>query len=131
MGGVFIYAGILKIIDPEGFSFDIENYRIVPRIFINLIAIYLPYLEVITGLIIIFSPRRGGALIILNVLILFFLFGIIQAILRGLDIECGCFGDASREIGIRVLAEDLILLIVGIMLFVREFKLKFLEDVKK
>ncbi len=122
IGGIFIYAGLLKIIDPETFSMDIENYRILPRILVNLPAIYLPYLEVIVGLAIIFSPRKIGSLIIYNGLMVFFLFGIIQAVFRGLDIECGCFGSASRTVGLRVIAEDLLLLIIGVLLLVREFK---------
>lgn len=129
LGGLFIYAGILKIADPEGFSIDIENYRMAPKIFVNLIAIFLPYLEVITGLLVIFSPKKSGSLLILSALIFFFLIGITQAIIRGLDIECGCFGDASRIVGIRVLAEDLFFLIIALTLFIIELKKQSLKQV--
>ena len=121
LGGIFVFAGITKIVDPDGFSEAIENYRLLPLMFINSLAIYLPYLEVIVGLILILGPRRKGAVLLLNLMMLGFTFGIIYAMIRGLDIDCGCFGTGeSSKIGFPVLIRDLVLLLISILLFIEE-----------
>ena len=111
LGGIFVYAGVLKIYEPGKFAVDIANYRIVPHDLINLFAITLPWVEVLGGLFLIFGIwLRASALVVLAMTAMFFL-AISSALARGLNIECGCFGTVgARRIGLTSLAFDSALL---------------------
>lgn len=96
VGGVFIYAGALKIVDPIKFAQDIGNYRILPWPVGVRLAFYLPWLEVICGVAVILRILHRGALTILILSMLAFIGATVAAKVRGLDISCGCFGKASQ-----------------------------------
>lgn len=94
---VFIYAGVLKALDPVQFAHDIDNYKILPWTVGVALAFYLPWLEIFCGLALIFRRFYRGALSILTALVAIFVIATIAAKLRGLDITCGCFGHASQH----------------------------------
>src|SRR5436305_15346536 len=95
VGGVFIYAGAIKVLDPIRFANDIENYKILPWTIGVGLAFYLPWLEIFCGLALILRRLYLGGLTILTALVLIFSGVTIAAKVRGLDIICGCFGHAS------------------------------------
>src|SRR5438094_2548109 len=97
IAAVFIYAGVLKAIDPVQFAHDIDHYKILPWTIAVGLAFYLPWLEISCGLALIFRFFYRGALSILTGLVVVFLFATIAAKVRGLDITCGCFGHASQN----------------------------------
>ena len=96
-GGIFIYAGALKILDPVGFANDIDNYKILPWFISVRLAFYLPWLEIFCGLALIFRFLYRGGLSILAALTSVFIVAIVVAKVRGLDITCGCFGHVSKN----------------------------------
>jgi putative oxidoreductase len=93
----FADLGNLSLADPAEFAHDINNYRILPWILSVALAFYLPWLEIICGLGLVFRVLYRGALSILTALIVVFTLGTIAAKVRGLDITCGCFGHASQH----------------------------------
>jgi putative oxidoreductase len=97
IGGIFIYAGASKAIDPVGFANDIDNYKILPWPLTVRLAFYLPWLEILCGLVLIFGLLYRGGLLILTTLISIFIIASVVAKARGLDITCGCFGHASKN----------------------------------
>ena len=97
VGGIFIYAGALKILDPVGFANDIDNYKIPPWFISVRLAFYLPWLEIFCGLALIFRFLYRGGLSILAALTSVFIVATVVAKVRGLDITCGCFGHASKN----------------------------------
>jgi len=97
VGGVFIYAGAIKALDPVRFGLDIDNYKSLPWFISVRLAFYLPWLEIFCGLALIFRFLYRGGLSILTALILVFIGATIAAKARGLDITCGCFGHASEH----------------------------------
>jgi putative oxidoreductase len=97
IAGIFIYAGALKALDPVQFANDIDNYKILPWPISVALAFYLPWLEIICGLGLVFRFLYRGALSILSVSIMVFTLATIAAKVRGLDITCGCFGHASQH----------------------------------
>ena len=97
VAAIFIYAGVLKMLDPAQFAHDINNYRILPWTLSVALAFYLPWLEILCGLGLIFRFLYRGALSLLTVLIVVFTLATIAAKVRGLDITCGCFGHASQH----------------------------------
>ena len=116
IGGVFIYAGVIKALDPVGFANDIDNYKSLPWSIGVRLAFYLPWLEILSGLALIARRLYLGGLSILTALISIFIVATVAAKVRGLDITCGCFGHASKNWGFSThLALDLVLL--GALLF--------------
>jgi len=97
IAAVFIYAGVLKAIDPVQLAHDIDHYKILPWTIGVALAFYLPWLEIFCGLALIFRLFYRGALSILTALVVVFLVATIAAKVRGLDITCGCFGHASQN----------------------------------
>jgi len=97
IGGTFIYAGLIKAMDPVGFANDIDNYKILPWPLAVRLAFYLPWLEMLCGLALILRFFYRGGLFILTGLTFVFIAASVVAKVRGLDITCGCFGHASKN----------------------------------
>ncbi len=120
VGGIFIYAGIIKAFDPVQFANDIDNYKTLPWFVSVRLAVYLPWLEIFCGLALIFRFLYRGGLLILTALILVFIGATIAAKARGLDITCGCFGHASKNWNFTThLVLDLLILGAALVLFSR------------
>ena len=92
IGALFIYAGILKALDPARFAADIDNFRLLPHAAGVVLALYLPWLEILCGAALVVKKTYRGALFILATLSLIFLAALASAKARGLNISCGCFG---------------------------------------
>ena len=91
LGGVFLYAGSLKIADPAAFAGSIAVYKLIPTFGNYLVSATLPWIEVLCGILIIIGYRlRAGAVLVL-LMNLVFVVALTSAIIRGLDIDCGCF----------------------------------------
>lgn len=103
-GVIFAWAGLAKIGDVQGFAGQVHNFRLVPIALENLMAMTLPWIEVVAALALVLGVRaRAGAVLSASLLAVFTL-AVIAALARGLDIECGCFGtsDASRVGALKV-----------------------------
>ena len=92
LAAVFIYAGVDKIRDPLQFADSIAAFTILPAVFINLLALGLPPFEIGCGLLLL-GPRtrQVGALAVAVISAMFFT-ALASALLRGLTLDCGCFG---------------------------------------
>tara|TARA_B100000959_G_C14829743_1_gene561375 strand:+ start:394 stop:834 length:441 start_codon:yes stop_codon:yes gene_type:complete len=118
LGIIFIYASIDKIIDPHLFSDTIDNYHVTPYYLNNLAALIIPWIELVIGLCLLFGIFLNGASSIAIVLLVFFIFIIFQALVRGINIDCGCFdlndtnlSDVNLKIKmIRRIVEDILFL---------------------
>ena len=114
---VFVFAAIEKIAAPESFAVSISNYKLLPTELINIPAVIIPWIELISGLLLLFgiSVKENSAIItfLLNV----FTIGILISLFRGLNIDCGCFGTIYGErIGLLKVSENILLIISGFML---------------
>jgi putative oxidoreductase len=95
LAAIFIYAGVDKIRDPLQFADTIGAFAILPAALINLLALSLPPFEVACGLLLLWSPtRRVGALAVSVISVVFFT-ALLSALLRGLTLDCGCFGTGA------------------------------------
>jgi uncharacterized membrane protein YphA (DoxX/SURF4 family) len=117
VGGVFIWAGLLKVIDPLGFAQDIANYRIVSRDLSFLIALVLPWLEILCGILVIIGIYRASSSFLLSGLLSLFLVLITVTLIRGIDVDCGCFGSIGRRVDFRLLVTDIVLLFLTLNVF--------------
>lgn len=120
-GGLFIFAGVNKILQPKAFAEVVFNYRILPDVLINLVAVVLPWVEVISGLCVVLKRCVTGGLTILNGLLILFSGLIIFNIVRGVDISCGCFSTEIETVSTTAMwlevARDIGLLGIGLLLF--------------
>jgi putative oxidoreductase len=114
LGGLFIYAGIVKVADPLGFAQDIHNYRLVGPSLSFIVAVVLPWLEVLAGAFLIAGISKRGAALAISGLLVFFIVLTLVTMARGLDVDCGCFGSLSRKSGWSVVFEDLGMLALGL-----------------
>lgn len=96
IGCLFIYAGVVKVIDPAEFARDIDNYKMLPWQMSVSFGLYLPWVEILCGLSLIVRVLFRGGVAILTALMALFIAITIIAKARGLDISCGCFGHASK-----------------------------------
>ena len=117
IAAIFIYAGTTKAIAPLRFVSDIENFHILPWIAVAPLAFYLPWIEIICGLALLFARFERGALLILLLLTVAFLAALASAQLRGLDISCGCFGHGTKDLNFAShIALDLGIVVVLLLL---------------
>lgn len=100
LGAVFAYAGISKILDPGGLAASIRSYGLgLPEWFVTISAHGLPYLEVLLGLYLIAGLFSRASALATNFLMVVFIVALVQGALRGLQIDCGCFGSAASSAG--------------------------------
>jgi uncharacterized membrane protein YphA (DoxX/SURF4 family) len=115
LAGIFIYAGLIKYLHPDVFLVDIEGYRLLPYPLAWVLAFYLPPVEIICGVLLLFSGiYRRSAAVILIVLMLLFMIAILSAWIRGLDISCGCFGAAKNSTNYPLLIIRDLVIFVGL-----------------
>lgn len=114
---IFIFSGIEKIADPAGFSESILNYKLIPEAAINILGIILPWIELTSGLLLLFGISVKENAFIISALLVIFIFAVGISIARDLNISCGCFGtSAGTKVGFTKIAENLLLLALGVLL---------------
>jgi putative oxidoreductase len=118
LGGLFVYAGIVKVLDPLDFAQNIRNYRLVGQSLSFLAAVILPWLEILAGLALAAGVWRRASAFVISALLGCFIVLTLVTIVRGLDVDCGCFGALSRKSGFGVILEDLGMLYMGLALLV-------------
>ncbi len=91
LGAIFAVAALPKIADPPSFAHMIYNYRLVPGVFVNALALVMPWVELLTGLALILGFWRRESAIVAGLLILVFLIAIGWNLARGHAVDCGCF----------------------------------------
>lgn len=117
LGLTFIYASFHKIAAPAEFARIVYGYDLFPAVFINLIAIIIPFLELVTGsaLIIGFYPR--SAAIIVNALLTAYIIALTINLIRGHEFDCGCFAagqSGHTESPQWTLVRDIIYFVLGV-----------------
>jgi putative oxidoreductase len=118
VGGAFVYAGWLKAQDPVGFADSVASFAILPTRLISIFALALPMFEIVAGtLLVIGWPKRIGALALM-LLTSVFCIALLSAIVRGLDVNCGCFGPSASTINPWVdLARDFVIVLGCVCLY--------------
>ena len=122
VGGLFLYAGAIKIADPLGFAQDIANYRLVPRAIAFFAALILPWVEVLAGAALVAGPFRRTSAGLISLMLAFFIVLVAVTMIRGLDVDCGCFGALSRKAGWPLILEDAAMLFMALQVVFFEGK---------
>jgi uncharacterized membrane protein YphA (DoxX/SURF4 family) len=126
LGAVFVVAALPKITDPPAFAHMIYNYRLVPGGLVNGLALLMPWIELVVGILLILGAWRREAALVAAALLLVFLGAIGWNLARGHAIDCGCFdvrsagktpdqllsdmkGVLLRDVGLLLLAAQVVL----------------------
>jgi len=117
LGITFIYASYYKIMAPEDFAKIIYGYNLFPEVLINLIAIILPFVELISGLSLLLGIYPRSAAFIINGLLLAFIFILMINIIRGHEFDCGCFSAEKTGSPEMMVIRDVIYFIMGVQVF--------------
>ncbi len=96
VAALFLWAGISKLARPDLFAAAINNYRLLPYSAGVALAYTLPWFEIMTGAGLLVKRVRAGAALCAAFLFALFFLALLQALIRGLDIHCGCFGALSE-----------------------------------
>jgi hypothetical protein len=91
LGAMFLFAAYPKFTDPKGFAILVAQYQFLPAFAVNMFSLWMPAIEIVVGLGIIFTlwEREYGAMV--GILLVMFIIALAQALLRDLGIACGCF----------------------------------------
>lgn len=92
VAAILVVAAIGKLRDPQTFAQDIANFRLLPASLVPLTAAALPGIELVLGAALTLGIWTRGAGVASTALMVVFTFAIGAALLRGIDIDCGCFG---------------------------------------
>ena len=130
LGFAFIYASLDKISNPMDFSNVIDNFHVSPIVFSNIVALILPWIELICGICLISGYMMRGSSILVFAMLVFFILILSQAVYRGIDTNCGCFKvnevlevtDFKKNL-IKRIIEDIILLSMSFVVLLKSFNL--------
>jgi uncharacterized membrane protein YphA (DoxX/SURF4 family) len=96
LGGVFLVAGGLKVIDPQSAVEAVRAYRLLPTSLETLVGWGLPFVEIALGLLLLAGIATRMVAAATAVLLLIFIGAVASAAARGLSIDCGCFGGGGE-----------------------------------
>lgn len=122
VGLLFIFSGLIKINDPLGFSYKLQEYFEVFHItFLNglalMIAIILCTLEIVLGFTLLMGVRAVKVAWGLLLLIIFFGFLTFYSAYFKVVQTCGCFGDAIPLTPWQSFSKDMALLALVLVIF--------------
>ena len=92
LGALFIWAAITKLPDMAGFAQDVANYRVVPAALVPFVASAVVGIELLGGIALVAGVMERAAAAVIACLLVVFIAFLSQALLRGIDLRCGCFG---------------------------------------
>jgi uncharacterized membrane protein YphA (DoxX/SURF4 family) len=95
LGGVFLYASIAKARDPLDFADAVASFHLLPAYWINPFALGLPTYEILLGAWLLSGWRLRTAAFGASATMLVFLAALASAKMRGLGVDCGCFGGGA------------------------------------
>jgi uncharacterized membrane protein YphA (DoxX/SURF4 family) len=97
VGGVWIWAGLLKLPDPDASVTAVRAYQLLPPSLADGVGRVLPMLEVVVGACLVLGLLTRAAGVVSALMQAAFIIGIISVWSRGISINCGCFGDGGPD----------------------------------
>ena len=97
VGGVWVYAGLLKLPHPESSVSAVRAYQLLPAGAAEVVGHVLPMLEIVIGLCLICGLLTRANGVVSALLQVAFVIGIASVWSRGIEIDCGCFGDGGPD----------------------------------
>jgi uncharacterized membrane protein YphA (DoxX/SURF4 family) len=92
LAAVWLVSGALKAIDPAQTYVAVRAYDVLPPMGVEVVAALLPWVELALGLLLLAGIGVRIVAVLSTVLLVVYVAGVSQAWVRGLSIDCGCFG---------------------------------------
>lgn len=135
VGILFIISGLIKLNDPIGFSFKLEEYFSQPVLnlpflesFALSFAILVCIAEVILGVMLLMGIYKKITLWLLLAMLVFFAFLTFYSAYYNKVTDCGCFGDAIKFTPWQSFGKDIFLLVLTLLLFAGQ---KYIRPISK
>lgn len=117
LGCTFLIGALPKIRQPYDFLGDVYGYELLGPKMGMLVAMTLPWVELLVGICLLGSIFVGGALLMSAGMGAMFTFVLSWAIYHGLDISCGCFGAGSHQIGVSTLLRAMVIMLLSLVAY--------------
>ncbi len=119
VAATFVVAAWGKIVNPGDFAQATYRYRMLPLILLHPFALFMPWLELVGGLALLLPPMRRGAALLVGLMNAMFITALITALVRSLNIECGCFGAGGHGVDMGLIFRDLLMLVACILMLIQ------------
>src|SRR6266705_337128 len=124
LGGFFLYASLDKIAVFAAFARIVYQWQVLGPIPSNLVAVILPWVEALAGVLLVAGVWKREAAAVIAVLLVVFIVAAGSVMARGIDVEnCGCVSTAKAEepswfrgVGWFLVARNLVLLGAAVVL---------------
>ena len=117
IGAVFVYSAIPHMLNTMGLALSIYNYKIFPSSIIGISAAVIPWITLLSGLALILGVKTRAASLIISALLVIFISLAVTSVIRGLDIDCGCFTGIVRKADWLAVSEDGVMLACAVLIF--------------
>lgn len=117
MAWLFIDAGMYKINYMAEFSETIAGYQMVPYWGVNFMAVTMPWIEIICGILLVCGIRVRSAITVTGALLVMFTLGVVVNLLRNSPISCGCFQSGGDAISWKTLMRDIVWIGMAVHIF--------------
>lgn len=97
LAGIFLLASYDKILHPAEFASIVRDYKMIPEYTVNIVAILLPWLELMLGILLVLGRWLDGTFLLVNLLFFAFFGSLVLNKMRGIDVSCGCFSTAKES----------------------------------
>lgn len=133
LGVLFIVASVNKVSDPNAFAASIDSYKLLLHNASLVAATVLPWMELICGVLLVLGVFHRGAGLLLFGLLVVFTVAVVSALVRGLDISCGCFTQDpnAAKIGWQKILENLCLIGLSLLVMLSHSSWLSIENVMK
>jgi len=96
--GVLLLAGYTKLQGgPTAFALAIESFELVPGRLLLPVAYFLPWFEIVIAAALILGVWARESAALATAMLAAFTLGLASVLVRGLDVDCGCFGGLFGE----------------------------------
>lgn len=117
VGATFVYASYDKVLQPGQFAIMVRSYQIIPVGVSNLFALVLAWSELVSGVLLIlgvFTRQAAGALLMLLIM---FVAAASLVMVKGLVVDCGCFGpDGNSPVGVTLLVRNILMAVACVLI---------------
>lgn len=117
LGGLFIYASVYKIQYPAEFAEVIAGYQMIPYWLVNPMAVFMPWVELMAGVLLVAGVRSKSAVLAIGVMLLLFTMALGYVLIADIPIGCGCFTSLEEEVSWRTVVRDLTWLAMAAHIF--------------
>ncbi|HZW11539.1 MAG TPA: MauE/DoxX family redox-associated membrane protein [Phycisphaerales bacterium] len=95
VAGLFIWAAKEKLESPLDFRANIDGFKVLPEHILDPLAFMVPWTELVCAAALIVGFWARSAALAIGAMLVLFMAAIASVLLRGMHVECGCFGDYS------------------------------------